>query len=218
MQQDKLISLFRDELVRCKLEPGESVIVLSGEQSPPEYIQAALLAARELGGQVFQMNLLAPQKAPGAGDLSTVGVTAVTGQQLALETLKQADLIIDLLLLLHSPEQVEILNAGTRKEYRGWGDTRTAARDRAARKAGVTPAQAERLWKNWQTMKHPNGDVYRLLRNAYENLCLHVENTAGRMERRRLERTGNAAFKSAVSAGEGNHPRRRADDMEDHLK
>jgi 2,5-dihydroxypyridine 5,6-dioxygenase len=38
----------------------------------------------------------------------------VTGQTLALETLKKADFVVDLLLLLHSPEQVEILNAGTR--------------------------------------------------------------------------------------------------------
>ncbi len=80
-------------------------------------------------------------------------------------------------------EAFEMLNAATQKEWRGWGDTRTAARDRAARKAGLTPAQAERLWKNWQTLKFPNGDVYRLLRNKYGHLCSWIENAAEGMER-----------------------------------
>ncbi|PRD42095.1 hypothetical protein C5748_18240 [Phyllobacterium phragmitis] len=83
-------------------------------------------------------------------------------------------------------EAFDLLNAATTKEWRGWGDTRTAARDRAAKKAGVTPAQAERLWKNWQTMKHPNGDVYRSLRNTYGHLCAWIENAADSVEAKRL--------------------------------
>lgn len=93
------------------------------------------------------------------------------------------------------------LNAATRKEYRGWGDTQTAARDRAASKAGVTPAQAERIWKNWRSMKTVNGDVYRLLRNKYEHLCKRVEETAEHLEseRREIEET-NAIGQSARTA------------------
>jgi hypothetical protein len=87
-------------------------------------------------------------------------------------------------------EAFDLLNAATQKEWRGWGDTRTAARDRAARKAGLTPAQAERLWKNWQTLKFPNGDVYRLLRNKYGHLCSWIENAADAMERERWEIEG----------------------------
>lgn len=81
-------------------------------------------------------------------------------------------------------EAFDMLNAATRQEYRGWGDTQTAARDRAARKAGVSPAQAERIWKHWKTMKTPNGDVYRGLRNTYGHLCSWIENKADAMERR----------------------------------
>ena len=84
-------------------------------------------------------------------------------------------------------EAFDMLNAATQKEWRGWGDTRTAARDRAAKKAGLTPAQGERLWKNWQTVKFPNGDVYRLLRNKYGHLCAWVENAADAMEAQRRE-------------------------------
>jgi hypothetical protein len=98
-------------------------------------------------------------------------------------------------------EAFELLNAGTKEEFRGWGDTRTAARDRAANKAGLTPAQGERLWKNWQTMKFPNGDVYRLLRNKYGHLCAWIENAADRIDREAREiEDGNAVHQSAAPA------------------
>ncbi|CAN0653131.1 DUF3102 domain-containing protein [Nitratireductor aquimarinus] len=80
-------------------------------------------------------------------------------------------------------EAFELLNAGTKDVWRGWGDTQTAARDRAAEEAGITPAQAERLWKHWKTMKSVNGDVYRCLRNRYGHLCSWLENKADAMER-----------------------------------
>lgn len=80
-------------------------------------------------------------------------------------------------------EAFDLLNAGLKTHYRGYGDTKTAARDRAAEEAGVTPSQAERLWKHWRTMRHPNGDVYRGLRNTYGHLCSWIENTAAAMER-----------------------------------
>ena len=94
-------------------------------------------------------------------------------------------------------EAFQMLNSATVSEYRGWGDTRTAARDRAARMAGVTAAQAERLWKNWQTMKSVNGDVYRSLRNTYGHLCSFIEAKAEAIEReaQEIEET-NAAVQS----------------------
>lgn len=98
-------------------------------------------------------------------------------------------------------EAFELLNAGTKEEFRGWGDTRTAARDRAASNAGITPAQGERLWKNWQTMKFPNGDVYRLLRNKYGHLCAWIENAADRIDREAREiEEGHAVYRGAPQA------------------
>ncbi|TGV16704.1 hypothetical protein EN816_00710 [Mesorhizobium sp. M8A.F.Ca.ET.173.01.1.1] len=84
-------------------------------------------------------------------------------------------------------ESFKLLNAGAKTVWRGQGDTWTAARDRAAKEAGITPSQAERLQKNWRTMKFPNGDVYRLLRNKYGHLCEWIENGAEAMERERRE-------------------------------
>ena len=94
-------------------------------------------------------------------------------------------------------EAYELLKAGARKEYRFEGDTKGAAFDRAARQAGLTSAQAERLRKNWKTMKFPNGDVYRLLRNKYGHLCSWIEQTADRIDREAEEtEVGNAAHSS----------------------
>lgn len=84
-------------------------------------------------------------------------------------------------------ESFRLLNAGAKLHWRGQGDTWTAARDRAAKEAGITPSQAERLQKNWRTMKFPNGDVYRLLRNKYAYLCSWIENVAEAMEREQRE-------------------------------
>lgn len=84
-------------------------------------------------------------------------------------------------------EAFDYLNELQKHEYRGWGDTASAARDRAARKAGITPAQAERVWKRWQSMRTVNGDVYRALRNAYEAACLKIEHAAAAMEREAQE-------------------------------
>jgi hypothetical protein len=101
-------------------------------------------------------------------------------------------------------EAFEFLNAGTKKHYRGAGDTPTAARERAAREAGITPAQAERLWKRWRHMASVDGDVYRLLRNRYESLCQAIEGKADALEARRVGRaTGNAIDESHATAGEG---------------
>ncbi len=114
MQQERLVALFEEEFTRCKLRKDETAIVLSGERSPAAYVQAALQAIGNLGAQGFQMHMAPLRARPDAKEGSYVGLTPVTGQRLALETLKKADFVVDLLLLLHSPEQVAILNAGTR--------------------------------------------------------------------------------------------------------
>lgn len=101
-------------------------------------------------------------------------------------------------------EAFDLLNAGTRKHYRGAGDSPTAARDRAAREAGITPAQAERVWKRWRTMASVDGDVYRALRNKYGHLCAWIENAAEAMEREQREiEESNEADQSPVPFGAG---------------
>ena len=116
MQQDKLVSLFQAEFERCKVRTGENAVVLSGESARPEYAKAAMEAIRNLGANVFEMRTPAARtsEVPGKPTVAIVGLTPISGNKLAVETLKQADFVVDLILLLHSPEQVEILKAGTR--------------------------------------------------------------------------------------------------------
>ncbi|MBZ9894218.1 hypothetical protein LB545_07655 [Mesorhizobium sp. BR1-1-6] len=96
------------------------------------------------------------------------------------------------------------LNKLTQREYRGWGDTATAARERAARNAGITPAQAERVWKRWQRMASIDGDVYRALRNKYEALCEANEQAADAYRAERLQlRNGNAVDQKHGGEGVG---------------
>jgi len=114
MEHEKLVALFQEEFARCKLSPHETAVVLSGERSAPAYARAALEAIGNLGAHGFQMHMPAQAVKPNATEGSYVGLTPVTGQRLAVETLKKADFVVDLLLLLHSPEQVEILEAGAR--------------------------------------------------------------------------------------------------------
>lgn len=116
MEHEKLVALFQAEFERCKVTKGENVVVLSGERSRPGYGQAAMEAVRNLGAGVFEMHTLgirAEEVSAGKKD-AIVGLTPISGNRLAIETLKQADFVVDLVFLLHSPEQSEILEANTR--------------------------------------------------------------------------------------------------------
>src|SRR5262245_25292156 len=113
-QTQKMEVLFRKELELCGVRPGEKVAVLSEMGQQTEYASAFMTAARDLGGEVFNVNLLPPTGSSGADKLKAVGQTALAGNRSAIAALKTADLVIDLTFLLFSKEQLEIQAAGTR--------------------------------------------------------------------------------------------------------
>lgn len=55
--------------------------------------------------------------------------------------------------------------------HRGPTDTWTAARDRAAKAAGIERSYAARLWSRWQDMKDVSGEALIRLSAAYVALC-----------------------------------------------
>ncbi len=114
MQHERLVALFQEQFARCKLNPDETAVVLTGERSSAAYARAAMQAIANLGARGFQLCLPPVVAKVRDTDGDYVGVTPLTGQALALDTLKRADFVVDLVLLLHSPEQVEILQAGAR--------------------------------------------------------------------------------------------------------
>lgn len=107
-----LVELFKAELKLCKVGPGETVSILSEGDVRADYAQAFLLAAQQLGASATHVNVLPFMTSQGfAGNM---GKTALSGNRNAIEILKSSDIVIDLMFLLFSEEQLEITNSGTR--------------------------------------------------------------------------------------------------------
>jgi 2,5-dihydroxypyridine 5,6-dioxygenase len=111
-----LAGLFERELELCGVTPGQTVAVLSKGDALREHADAALAAASSLGAAGVHIRVSPPAgaAAAGTGGINTVHVPVLTGNRSAVELLKSADLVIDLVFLLYAPELREILDAGTR--------------------------------------------------------------------------------------------------------
>jgi 2,5-dihydroxypyridine 5,6-dioxygenase len=103
------------ELELCGVHEGETVAVLSQQDERKDYADAFMAAARRLGATTFHVRLsegasthASETRAPSAGRGTLVA------SQAALDALKEADLVVDLVLLLFSSEQLAIQEAGTR--------------------------------------------------------------------------------------------------------
>ena len=106
--------LFRAELELCKVGPGQKLAVLSEGAHSQDYAEGFLRAGEALGAETINVNI----KSEGAGGaenrVTAIGVNPLGKDAAAMATLKEADMVIDLMLLLFSPEQLEIQAAGTR--------------------------------------------------------------------------------------------------------
>jgi 2,5-dihydroxypyridine 5,6-dioxygenase len=103
------LRLFTDVLTLCKLQAHETLVVLSEIDEQTDYATAFLKAAQSLGAPAFQ---LAVSKR--VAEASGRRTTSLSGNEPAVNVLKAADLVIDLVGLLWSSEQKEIQEAGTR--------------------------------------------------------------------------------------------------------
>ncbi|WP_108663510.1 leucyl aminopeptidase [Acuticoccus kandeliae] len=107
-----MLEIFRKELELCKVGSGQTLAVLTEDGHRQDYANAFLAAAQELGASAFQINLTRSGQG-GRGDRA-VGATSLAGNRPAIEALKSADIVIDLMFLLFSEEQIEITDSGTR--------------------------------------------------------------------------------------------------------
>jgi 2,5-dihydroxypyridine 5,6-dioxygenase len=106
----EMLALFRAELELCKVRPGEVVAALTAGREWQDYAQAFMVAAQALGATAFHVNVPRTR-----GKVAGVqGKHPLVGNQAALETLKRADLVIDMMGLLFSAEQAEIQAGGAR--------------------------------------------------------------------------------------------------------
>jgi 2,5-dihydroxypyridine 5,6-dioxygenase len=108
----QMVALFKAELELCKVGPGETVAVLTEGEKRADYAQGFLQAAQQLGATAFQVNL--PMRQTFGGFAGNMGKTGLAGNRPAIEALKAADIVIDLMFLLFSEEQIEITDSGTR--------------------------------------------------------------------------------------------------------
>lgn len=107
-------ALCKKELALCKVKPGETVIVLSQGNDRLDYADAFVTAARALGAESFNLRLGNTSSVLNGPAITEVGINPLAGNRAALEALKQADLVIDLVFMLWSDEQHEIQRSGTR--------------------------------------------------------------------------------------------------------
>lgn len=106
----EMVDLFKKELGLCKLKPSETMAVLTSGDVRADYAKAFLEAASQMGVNAFEMKLPAANQ----GITGSFGTTPLTDNRVAVECLKKADLIIDLVLLLFSKEQLELQASGCR--------------------------------------------------------------------------------------------------------
>jgi 2,5-dihydroxypyridine 5,6-dioxygenase len=108
-EYEEMVALFKKELELCKLQPSETMAVLTSGDVRADYAKAFLAAASQIGANCFELKL--PSKAGAEGSF---GTTPLTDNRVAVDVLKKADLLIDLVLLLFSKEQLELQEAGVR--------------------------------------------------------------------------------------------------------
>jgi len=105
---------FAKVLRLCKVDPHEKVAILSEGGILQNYSEAFLRAAESLGAEAIRVNVTAANSVSAESRLADLGQSALADDPASMVTLKEADLVIDLMLLLFSKEQIEIQQAGTR--------------------------------------------------------------------------------------------------------
>ncbi|MGN5539047.1 2,5-dihydroxypyridine 5,6-dioxygenase, partial [Alcaligenes sp. Lyrl_28] len=112
----QLIEAWQEVLRLSKLEAGQTVTLLTSSTTHPQTLQCAQIAAQSMGAIVNRLDLLPvnAEKALSRDSLAYLGTTPLTGNEAAIAALKASDLVLDLMTLLFSPEQIDILKSGTK--------------------------------------------------------------------------------------------------------
>ncbi|GAB2788648.1 hypothetical protein GCM10027040_13570 [Halomonas shantousis] len=111
-----MINAWSEVLTLSKLEPGQTVTLLTSQNTHPQTLATAQIAASLKGARVIRLDLppVNADKAHSRDALAYLGTTPLTGNKAAIAALKESDLVLDLMTLLFSPEQIDILKSGTK--------------------------------------------------------------------------------------------------------
>ncbi|WP_176157311.1 2,5-dihydroxypyridine 5,6-dioxygenase [Burkholderia multivorans] len=112
----QLIDAWKQVLTLSRLEPGQTVTILTSPATHPQTLSCALIATQSMGAIVNRLDLppVNGDKAFSRDPLAYLGTTPLTGNRAAIAALQASDLVLDLMTLLFSPEQHDILKSGTK--------------------------------------------------------------------------------------------------------
>jgi 2,5-dihydroxypyridine 5,6-dioxygenase len=111
-----MLEAWRQVLGLCRLERGQCVTVITDPDTHPQTLSTAIAGAVSYGAIVNRLEFVPTnaERSLSRDKTAYVGTTPLTGNRTALAALKASDLILDMVLLLHSPEQNEVLAGGSR--------------------------------------------------------------------------------------------------------
>ncbi|GJH08488.1 2,5-dihydroxypyridine 5,6-dioxygenase [Caballeronia novacaledonica] len=112
----QMVDAWTQVLKLSRLEAGQTVTILTSASTHPQTLSTALIATQSMGAIVNRLDLppVNGEKALSRDSLAYLGTTPLTGNRAAIAALKESDLVLDLMTLLFSPEQLEILKTGTK--------------------------------------------------------------------------------------------------------
>jgi len=112
----QMIEAWKEVLRLSKLEAGQVVTILTGASTHPQTLRTARTAVQTAGAVLTVVDLppVNGEKALSRDTLAYLGETPLTGNRAAIAALTESDLVLDLMTLLFSPEQLEILKTGTK--------------------------------------------------------------------------------------------------------
>jgi 2,5-dihydroxypyridine 5,6-dioxygenase len=111
-----MLEAWRQVLGLCRLERGQCVTIITDPDTHPQTLSTAIAGAVSYGAIVNRLEFVPTnaERSLSRDKTAYVGTTPLTGNRTALAALKASDLILDMVLLLHSPEQNEVLAGGSR--------------------------------------------------------------------------------------------------------
>ncbi|MGV3569764.1 MAG: 2,5-dihydroxypyridine 5,6-dioxygenase [Ramlibacter sp.] len=112
----ELIRAWDQVLSLSGLQAGQMVTVLTSDGTHPQTLRCAVTAATARGACVSRLDLTGvnAEKSLSRDPLAYLGTTPLTGNRPAIAALKASDYVLDLMTLLFSPEQHEVLSSGAR--------------------------------------------------------------------------------------------------------
>ena len=111
-----MLEAWKQVLSLCRLEKGQCVTVLTDPDTHPQTLSAAIAGASSFGAIVNRLEFIPTngERSLSPDKTAYVGTTPLTSNRMALAALKASDLILDMVLLLHSPEQNDVLAGGAK--------------------------------------------------------------------------------------------------------